>query len=276
MKTYGAQQSYQTDQTSFTYWNWSGHKIVRKNVFLKNKFGGAPSCAQLHRVHLGTDVEPFFPMSAYHILGGCIHFWSSWKGIEMRTCPYPLSMGSTLFRTFTVEQLQWIFENGPLRLKNVLRILLASGQLHELTNYNLPWLHWDSLVTWDRAMESPPISSLESNPSLRSIGNWFSTSTVFRLHWCFVSCSSRVILVQYHSFPHEMKLTQLVASEKNLYWEGYPWRNEMFTKPTPSSHNENNFTTNFGDGVGVRYAGVWCYNNPNELGYTFCSCKCNI
>ena len=59
-----------------------------------------------------------------------------------------------------------------------------------------------------------PISSLESNPSLRSIGNWFSTSTVFRLHWCFVSCSSRVILVQYHSFPHEMKLTQLVASEK--------------------------------------------------------------
>lgn len=72
MKTYGAQQPYKTDQTSFTY--WSGHKIVRKNVFLKNKFGGAPSRAQLHRVHLGTDVELCFLMSAYHILVGVYIF----------------------------------------------------------------------------------------------------------------------------------------------------------------------------------------------------------
>ena len=39
----------------------------------------------------------------------------------------------------------------------------------------------------------------------------------------------------------------------------------MLTKPAPS-HNENKFTSNFGDGIKVRYLGEWC-NNPNELGY---------
>lgn len=152
--------------------------------------------------------------------------------------------------------------------------LLASGQLHDLTNYNLPWLHWDSLVTWDRAMESPRSVRLSRTQACVLLAIGFPPVLCSGCIGVLFLVQQQVMPVQYHNFPHEMKLTQLVASEKiNLSWEGYPWRNEMFTKPTPSSHNEYNFTTNFGDGVGVRYSGVWCNNNPNELGYMFFSCK---